>query len=134
MTKITKTGELGLKLIHSFESCILKPYKCPSGIPTIGWGNTFYENGVKVTLKDLPISQDRANQLFLCVLTDFEKHVDSYCRDDINQNQFDALMSFAYNCGVYNLKNSTLLKKVNKDPNDPTIRDEFAKCSSLCLL
>ena len=61
------------------------------------------------------------------LLVSYERSVDSYCVDTINQNQFDALCSFAYNCGVGNLKSSTLLKKVNKNPNDPTIKDEFLK-------
>lgn len=127
MTKVITTGELGLKLIHSFESCILKPYRCPAGIPTIGWGNTFYENGTKVTMKDPKITQERADTLFKFILKKFEQIVDSYCIDTISQNQFDALVSFAYNCGEQNLKNSTLIKKVNKNPNDPTIAAEFAK-------
>ena len=51
----------------------------------------------------------------------------SYCRDDISQSQFDALVSFAYNLGPNSLKSSTLLKKVNANPSDPTIKDEFLK-------
>lgn len=127
MTKITKTGKAGIELIKSFESLILKPYKCPAGIPTIGYGNTFYENRIKVTMKDPPITKERAEQLLHFILTDFELYVDSYCIDTISQNQFDALVSFAYNCGVYNLKNSTLIKKINKNINDYTIAAEFAK-------
>lgn len=127
MTKITTTGAAGINLIKSFESLILKPYKCPAGIPTIGYGNTFYENGVKVTMKDSPITKERAEQLLQFILKDFEKYVDSYCIDTISQNQFDALVSFAYNCGVQNLKNSTLIKKINKNINDPAIAAEFAK-------
>jgi lysozyme len=96
-------------------------------VPTIGYGNTFYENGSKVTLKDQAITEARATELLEWSLNKFEQYVDSYCIDSITQNQFDALVSFCYNLGPANLKASTLLKKVNKDPNDPTIRAEFMK-------
>lgn len=125
--KITSTGKKGLDLIKRFEGLKLKPYLCSAGVPTIGYGNTFYEDGKKVTLNDSLITEQRASDLLSLTVKTFEKHVDSFCRDDINQNQFDALVSFAYNLGPNSLKNSTLLKKVNANPNDPTIRDEFMK-------
>jgi len=125
--KITKIGKKGLELIKSFEGLKLKPYLCDAGVPTIGFGNTFYENGKKVTLNDQVITEQRAVELLEYSLLKFEQYVDSYSRDDINQNQFDALVSFCYNLGPVNLKNSTLLKKVNKNPNDITIRNEFMK-------
>jgi lysozyme len=125
--KITKVSQEGLDLIKRFEGLKLKPYLCPAAVPTIGYGNTFYENGKKVQMSDKPITEEIATELLLHTLKTFEKHVDTYCRDDINQNQFDALVSFAFNLGPYNLKNSTLLKKVNANPSDPTIRNEFGK-------
>jgi len=124
--KITKISKKGLDLIKKFEGLKLKPYLCSAGVPTIGYGNTLYENGKKVSLKDTIITEQRATELLSNSLKNLEQHVDSFCRDDINQNQFDALVSFAFNLGPYNLK-STLLKKVNKNPNDPTIRDEFMR-------
>jgi len=125
--KITKISKKGLDLIKKFEGLKLKPYLCSAGVPTIGYGNTLYENGKKVSLKDTIITEQRATELLSHSLKNLEQHVDSFCRDDINQNQFDALVSFAFNLGPYNLKSSTLLKKVNKNPNDPTIRDEFMR-------
>jgi len=125
--KITKTGTKGVELIKSFEGLRLKPYLCSAKVPTIGYGNTFYENGTKVKLTDPAITEERAVELLKHILISFEKYVDSYCRDDVNQNQFDALVSFCYNVGPANLKNSTLLKKVNENPNDPTIRDQFMR-------
>ena len=125
--KIIKIGPDGLKLIMDSEGFSAKPYLCPANVCTIGYGNTFYEDGTKVKLTDTPISKERGLELLKMILVGFEQHVDSYVRDDINQFQFDALCSFIYNCGAANLKSSTLLKKVNKDPNDPTIAAEFKK-------
>jgi lysozyme len=125
--KITKIASKGLDLIKSFEGLRLKPYLCSANVPTIGYGNTFYENKAKVTLKDSAITEQRAVELLAWSLKGFEQYVDSYCVDTITQNQFDALVSFCYNLGPANLKSSTLLKKVNANPNDPTIRAEFLK-------
>jgi lysozyme len=125
--KITKTGAAGIELIKTFEGFESAPYKCPAGIPTIGYGATFYPGGKKVTVADKAITEAEAVELLKNMLVSFEKYVDSYCRDDINQNQFDALVSFAYNLGPANLKASTLLKKVNANPADESIKLEFMK-------
>jgi lysozyme len=125
--KVTKISQGGIDLIKKFEGLKLKPYLCSAGVPTIGYGNTFYETGKKVTLNDPVITEKRAEELLAHLLVSFEKYVDSYCRDDISQNQFDALVSFAYNLGPNSLKASTLLKKVNANPSDPTIKAEFLK-------
>lgn len=127
MPKITTIGVEGVELIKSFEGFRSAPYKCPAGVPTIGYGATFYPNGKKVTMADRSITEHEATDLLRNTLENFEKYVDSYCRDDVNQNQFDALVSFCYNLGPANLKASTLLKKVNANPNDETIRAEFMK-------
>jgi len=127
MEKITNASSNCINLVKKFEGWSSKPYKCPAGIPTIGYGNTFYENGTKVSMNDPAITEERGIELLKHELHKFAKYVDSYCRDDINQFQFDALVSFCYNLGPANLKNSTLLKKVNANPTDPSIRDEFMK-------
>lgn len=105
----------------------LIPYKCPAGVPTIGFGNTFYEDGTKVNLTDPAITRDRAILIFRASLAYFEKTVDSLMTDKVNQNQFDSILDFAYNAGIGALKASTLLKKVNANPSDPTIAKEFGK-------
>jgi lysozyme len=127
MRKIVKISTRGLDLIKSFEGLVLTPYVCSGGVATIGYGNTFYENGKRVTMRDRRITEARAHELLLFSLVSFEQHVDSFCVDTITQNQFDALVSFCYNVGPSNLRNSTLLKKVNANPNDPTIRAEFLR-------
>jgi lysozyme len=125
--KITKVSKEALELIKKFEGFCAQPYLCPANVPTIGYGATFYEDGTKVKVSDPAISEERATQLLQNVLKTFEKHVDSYARDDITQQQFDALVCFAYNVGVGALKSSTLLKLVNTNPSDPQIKNEFLK-------
>lgn len=125
--KITKVSEAGLNLIKKYEGFKSKPYLCPASVPTIGFGSTYYEDGHKVKLTDPSISEAEASSLLEALLVSYEKAVDSYCVDTINQHQFDALVCFAYNCGTTALKNSTLLKLVNKNPNEPKIADEFKK-------
>ena len=125
--KITKLSQKGLELIKSFEGLSLKPYVCAGGINTIGYGNTYYTNGKKVTLQDKPITKEQAEELIKHSLSTYEKAVDSFCRDDISQSQFDALVSFAYNLGTGALQKSTLIKKVNANPKDVTIADEFLR-------
>ena len=100
-------------MIKMFEGFRAKPYKCPAGVPTIGYGSTFYSNGKKVTLKDKPITEQDATNLLTTVVTNFSSGVSKLLKIQVTQNQFDALVDFAYNVGIGNLKSSTLLKKVN---------------------
>lgn len=127
MSKITTSSSKGIELIKSFEGFYAKPYLCPANVATIGYGTTVYPNGTKVKLSDVSITKETATAYLMDNLTTYEKSVDAFCRDDINQNQFDALVSFCYNLGATNLKSSTLLKKVNANPNDPEINFEFLK-------
>ena len=114
------------ELVKHFEGCELTAYVCSAGHNTIGYGNTFYENGVKVKPGD-KITQQRAEELLDIILIKFVQQTNEVIKSSVNQNQRDALTDFAYNCGLGNLKSSTLLKKVNADPNDKTIREEFMK-------
>lgn len=109
-----KISENGLELIKQFEGFSSSPYLCPAKIPTIGYGSTYYEDGTKVTLKDKPITEERATELleFIANKT-FSKNINKVVKVPLNQNQFDALVSFAYNIGNKNFNWSTLLKKLN---------------------
>jgi lysozyme len=78
-------------------------------------------------LLDKPITKERAFEMFKEIADRFAKAVSQSVTSDINQNQFNALVSFAYNVGVANFKKSTLLKLVNANPNDPNIKNEFMK-------
>lgn len=127
MSHVTSIDQSGIDLMKSMEGCILHPYLDKAGIPTIGIGSTYYENGNKITMSDPSITLDRAISLFQNTLLTYERAVDSYTRDDINQNMFNALVDFTYNEGTTAFKTSTLLKKVNANPSDPEIRVEFMK-------
>lgn len=126
MTEIRALDDIGRRFMVDEEGLMLKPYKDSAGIPTIGIGCTFYPSGQRVTMKDTPLVNDKAAwQLFDKVNNNFLLTVYSITRDDINQNQFNALLSLCYNIGVGAFKASTVLKIVNKNPNDPAIADAF---------
>lgn len=108
-----KISEKGLAIVKKYEGLRLKPYLCPAGVPTIGWGSTVYPNGKAVTLRDAAITPQQASDILLATMVKYEDAVSRYVQVPINQNQFDALVDFAYNVGVGNLQTSTLLKKVN---------------------
>ena len=117
----------GYLFITKHEGLSLKPYLCPAKIPTIGYGNTYYSDGKKVTLLDKQITKQQAFEMFKEIANRFGKRVDELATTKLTQNQFNALVSFAYNVGTGNFASSTLLKKVNKNPNDLTIKAEFLK-------
>ncbi|MEI6267841.1 MAG: lysozyme [Methylococcaceae bacterium] len=103
-----------LSIIRSCEGFSPKPYPCPAGIPTIGYGSTRYADGRSVTLSDPPITQEQADEIMKTTLNEYEAAVNRYVSVPLNQNQFDALVDFAYNAGAQNLRNSTLLKLLNQ--------------------
>jgi lysozyme len=121
-----KLNKAGADLIKEFEGCKLKAYRCSALRWTIGFGNTFYEDGSPV-MPGHAITQEKANQLFEIIANDFSAKVAKLVTSKVSENQFGALVSFAYNCGLINLQKSTLLKKVNANPNDLTINAEFLK-------
>ena len=94
------------ELIKKYEGCHLKAYKCPAGVWTIGWGNTFYMNGNMIKSGD-KITQKQADEL-----------LEWYCKtqikvpDNLTQNQKDALFSLIYNIGQSSFDKSSLKKAI----------------------
>jgi lysozyme len=122
-----KLNNAGYLLITEFEGFSAKPYLCPAKIPTIGFGNTYYPDGKRVTLLDKEITRIQAFEIFKSVADRFGSAVSKLVTSPLTQNQFNALVSIAYNIGTGNFSSSTLLKKVNKNHNDITIVLEFKK-------
>jgi lysozyme len=128
---ITSISNNCLQLIEYYEAGnnlkkFLKAYKCPAGVCTIGIGTTIYPNGKRVAKGDV-ITEEEARDFLWHDVRNFQQLVDAFTTDAVTQSQFDALVSFAYNLGTNALKTSTLLKKINANVNDPSIKTEFLK-------
>ena len=121
-----KISQKGVDLIKSFEGCRLKSYQDSVGIWTIGYGCIVYPTGVKVKEGE-KCTQEEAEFYLKYEISLKSGPVSSMVTQPLTQSQFDALVSFAYNCGVGALRKSTLLKKININPNDPSIELEFMK-------
>ena len=114
-----KTSEKGLKLIKEFEGLRLEPYKCDVGVWTIGYGHT---KGINQNTK--PITKEQAEDFLKDDLKFFEGLVNNkkYVPQQINQNQFDALVSFTFNLGGGNLK------ELFNDNYPPWTKNSFPYC------
>lgn len=113
-----KTSEIGKDLIKKFEGVRLKAYRCSANVPTIGFGNTFYEDGKKVQMNDT-ITLERARELFDMLLPRYEKIVLKKINVQIKQNEFDALVSHTYNTGG----SSTLFRLINEKADKEDIKN-----------
>jgi len=120
-----KLDENGHKALHEREGLRLKPYLDTEGIPTIAMGNTYYLDGRKVTMKDKPLTPQEANALGKIIADKFAYEVDKLVKSNVNQNQFNALVSLAYNIGINGFKKSTVLRLVNANPDNGKIQDAF---------
>ena len=116
-----KLDSSGKKALHLREGLRLKPYLCTQKVPTIAMGNTFYLDGRKVTMKDKALTVTQAVQLADAITAKFENGVRKAVISKINQNQFNALVSVAYNLGLGAFRGSAFLKLVNVNPSDPKI-------------
>jgi len=118
---------MAFDLIKKFEGCSLTPYLCPAGKPTIGYGATSYQDGTKVTMKDDPITEERAELLLATYIELIERCINDVLRPQLKDNQIDALISFVYNVGFGAFQKSTLLRMININPDNPRIYDEFLR-------
>jgi len=103
-----------LALIRRFEGLRLSPYLCSAGVPTIGYGATYYADGTRVTLTDAAISREQAETLLLWhVMQVYLPAVIRLCPGLDNPDRMASLIDFAFNLGAGNLRASTLRKRVN---------------------
>lgn len=118
-----KTSSNGRQLIEQFEGLFLKTYNDGTGVLTIGYGHTSSAGSPKV-VPGLQITRDQADQILSSDLARVEAQVANMVKTPLNQNQFDALVSFTFNLGPR--PNSTLIKKINANDFQGAA-DEFAK-------
>ena len=103
----------GFNLLAELEGVVLNPYKDSVGIPTIGIGSTYYEDGTKVTMKDKAITKERAIQLAKNVVKSFEEQVNKSILLPMTQNQFDAMVLLCYNIGKSGFARSSVVRNFN---------------------
>lgn len=114
--------ELAAELCRRFEGFRSAPYLCPAGVPTIGYGSTYYANGRKVSLQDRPMSEPDARALLMAELMHtYAPGVVRNCPGllplailENNWGKLNAITDFAYNLGVGRLQTSTLRRKLNE--------------------
>jgi lysozyme len=104
----------GETTIKAFEGLRLDAYRDSAGVWTIGYGSTRYHDGKAVKPGDKLANETQADALFRNTLSQYENAVSSFVKVPLTQNQFDALVSFAYNEGTGALEESTLLRKLNE--------------------
>lgn len=118
-----KISDKGLALIKSFEGLRLEPYYCSSNVLTIGYGSTgpHVKMGMKITEKE-------AEDLLRKDISRFEQAVDRLISIPLSQEQFDALVSFTFNCGAGALEESTLRRRLNGgEPPDKVAKEELIR-------
>ena len=115
----------GLTIIKYFEGFRSEPYLCSAGVPTIGYGSTFYADGTSVTMEDESITEEEATILLQkTVDEEYSITVDEGVLVEVNQQQFDAMVSLTYNIGSGAFLESTLLEYCNMEQHQ-LAADEF---------
>lgn len=119
--------QAGIDFISSNEGGIRnEAYRDGANIPTIGIGGIWMPNGLRVQIGDTITNKD-AMSLFLKTVEGFVAFINQEVKTQLTQSQFNALTDFCYNVGSYNFQTSTLLRKVNVNPNDSSICEEFMR-------
>lgn len=103
-----EVNDAGVTLVREFEGCRLDAYRCPAGIPTIGYGAT----GPDIRM-GMRWTQEQADERLAEDLARFAAGVERLVQVDLTDNQFAAIVSFAFNVGLGALRDSTLLRKLN---------------------
>jgi lysozyme len=116
-----KTSDKGLELIKKHEGLKLTAYKCPAGVWTIGYGHT------RTAVSGIKITEWQAEELLKSDLRIAETIVNMSLKDQLNQKQFDALVSFVFNVGAGAFQKSTLLKRIKANQEEHLIRHEFSR-------
>ncbi|NVO06913.1 MAG: lysozyme [Rhodoferax sp.] len=120
---------LATALARHFEGLYLTPYLCPAGVPTVGYGATYYEDGTRVTLLDPPITRERADALLLwMVRTVYLPAVMQLCPLVTAPGRVAAIIDFVFNLGSGKLRASTLRRRVNAGAWD-AVPAELRKCA-----
>lgn len=122
-----KTSVHGLSLIKAMEGFRRYPYRCPAGVPTIGYGSTRYANGLSVKLSDQPITEIEATALLAVTLKRYEEAVTNSVHRTIDQNEFDALVSLCYNIGPTAFAKSSLVRMLNDGAKTVDVADQFLR-------
>lgn len=116
-----KVSERGLDLIKHHEGLRLKPYKCPAGLWTVGYGHVIGDGRTLPKEWNRTFTKDEVDSILARDIQRFERGVLRLCPHHLNQSRFDALVSFAFNLGLGSLQRSTLRMKHN--------RGEFTACA-----
>jgi len=109
-------NKIAIALIKRFEGCRLKPYLCPAGIATIGYGSTRYPDGRRVTMQDEPISEEKAEVFLYYIVTRIAYSIFKLCPILLTEDRGKqaSIIDFVYNLGTGNLKASTLRRRINE--------------------
>lgn len=121
-----KISERGLNLIKRYEGLRLRPYKCPAGLWTVGYGHVIGDGRTLPESARRPYTKEEVDSLLQKDVARFERGVLRLCPVSLTQGQFDALVSFSFNLGLGNLQRSTLRMKTNRGETDRAAK-EFLK-------